>query len=137
MDLRNCPICGKLFVFMTRNMCPDCIKKEDEEFDLVREYINEHAEATIDEVSEATGIPPSKILKFLKEGRLMISPNNINIVLRCEMCDEPILTGRYCKKCAEEFAKGLKGSAYRGEIKNEPAKQGRMHTIDRYRDKRR
>ncbi len=137
MDLRNCPKCGKLFAFTTRNMCPDCIKEEDDEFALVREYINEHIEATIDEVSEATGISTSKILKFLKEGRLMISPSNINIVIRCEMCDEPILTGRYCKKCAEKFAKGFKGSAYKEEIKNEPMQKGRMYTIDRFRDRRR
>ena len=108
MDLRNCPICGKLFVFMTRNMCPDCIKKEDEEFDLVREYINEHAEATIDEVSEATGIPPSKILKFLKEGRLMISPNNINIALdvKCVM-SHPSPEGTV-KNVQKNLLKGLK-----------------------------
>jgi len=135
MSLRNCPKCGKLFVFTTRNMCPDCVKEENDEFALVKEYIREHEKATIDEVSEATGISTSKILKFLKEGRLILNPSNVNITLTCERCDEPILTGKYCQRCTESLSKGFKG-VYKDKDKGEkPSGKGKMHTINRFKDR--
>ncbi len=103
MDLRNCPKCGKLFVYTTRNLCPQCLKEDEEDFDRVREYINNNPQATIEEVSEGTGVTPRRILEYLKEGRLMLQSNNTNIILRCEMCDEPILTGRLCPNCSKKL----------------------------------
>lgn len=107
MDLRNCPKCGKLFVYSHRNLCPQCLKKDEENFDRVREFINNNPKATIEEVSEGTDVSVKKILEYLKEGRLMLQNNNTNIILNCELCGEPILTGRICPKCSSKFKKNL------------------------------
>jgi len=107
MELRNCPQCNKLFAYTIRNLCPECSKKEDENFDKVRDYIYSTPEATIEEVSKNTGVPIKTVLEYLKEGRLMLRDNNTNILLHCEVCNEPILTGRLCEKCARKFKKGF------------------------------
>ncbi|NLZ55038.1 MAG: MerR family transcriptional regulator [Thermoanaerobacteraceae bacterium] len=105
MDLRNCPKCGKLFVYSHRNLCPSCLKKDEEDFDRVRAFINDNPEATIEEVSEGTDVSVKKILEYLKEGRLMLRNNNVNIILECELCGAQILTGRICEKCSGKFFK--------------------------------
>lgn len=113
MNLRNCPVCGKLFVYVTKNMCPDCIKKEEELFDKVRDYLYENPNSSLEEVNKATGVDVRKILEFLKEGRLILKQGN-PYLLSCEICGKAILTGRYCEQCASEmtkkFNKGLKRS---------------------------
>jgi len=29
MSIRNCPECGRIFEFVFKNLCPECIQKED------------------------------------------------------------------------------------------------------------
>lgn len=102
MELRNCPNCGKLFVYVTKNLCPACAKKDEENFRNVKDYLYDNPGATIDEVSEETGVDTKKILEYLKEGRLILKQNNASI-LSCESCGKPILTGRFCKNCITDM----------------------------------
>lgn len=106
MELRNCPVCGKLFVYTVRNMCPQCAKKDEENFEKVRQYLYDVPQATLEEITEKTGVPAKNVLEYLKEGRLMLKKSNRNI-LSCERCGAPILTGRYCDKCAGEIKKQM------------------------------
>ena len=132
MELRNCPECGKLFAYTIRNLCPECSKKEDENFDKVRDYIYDFPKATIEEVSENTGVSVKTVLEYLKEGRLMLRDNNKNILLHCELCNEPILTGRLCDKCAKSFRNGFSSKARpltRGDM------TGKIH-LSIFRDRR-
>jgi len=105
LELRNCPVCGKVFVFVTRNLCPECAAKEEEEFRKVKDYLYEFPGATMEEISEKTGVSTKRILEFLREGRLILKKENVNILLRCEMCGAPILAGRLCEKCAGDMKK--------------------------------
>jgi flagellar operon protein (TIGR03826 family) len=100
MNLRNCPQCGKLYVHSLRSLCPECLKKDEENFDRVRDFIYTNPQASLEEVSEETGVSTKNILEYLKEGRLMLRSNNVNILLSCEVCDEPILSGKLCEKCS-------------------------------------
>lgn len=72
----------------------------------MRDYIYDTPQATIEEVSENTKVPVATVLEYLKEGRLMLRESNVNLLLECELCGEPILTGRLCEKCANKFRKG-------------------------------
>lgn len=107
MELRNCPVCGKLFVYTVRDMCPDCAKKDEENYEKVRTYLYDVPDATLEKIANHTGVPEKSILEYLKEGRLILKKSNINILLKCEMCGSPIATGRLCEKCAKEFKRGI------------------------------
>lgn len=107
MELRNCPECGKLFVYVRRNLCPDCLKKDEENYEKVKTYLSKNPKATIDEISDATQVPAKNVLEYLKEGRLMLSPGNVNIILNCEICGTPILYGRVCEECSKKLKSGF------------------------------
>jgi len=136
MDLRNCPECGKLFVYVHRNLCPDCLKKDEEDFERVRDFINSNPKATIEEVSEGTEVPVKKILEHLKEGRLILQSNNVNIILKCEICGESILTGRICESCGKKLKRNFLGSDKRSMFVDEDMK-GKIHLSKYSRDERR
>ena len=45
MDVRNCRGCGRLYNYIGgsyRNLCPDCVRKLEEKFDIVKDYIEEN-----------------------------------------------------------------------------------------------
>ncbi|MGB9791651.1 MAG: MerR family transcriptional regulator [Thermacetogeniaceae bacterium] len=106
MELRNCPECGKLFAYVSRNLCPECIEKEEELFKKVESFLKEHGSATVQEISEATGVPESKVISFLRTGRLVASSGSP--LLECERCGRPIATGRFCDACRAALEAALK-----------------------------
>lgn len=106
MELRNCPVCGRVFNYAGRNLCPACARKEDEQYDTVADYLYRHPSATVNEVSEATGVDEQLILRFLREGRLQVS-DGAAVGLFCESCGAPIRTGRLCKRCAAQLARSV------------------------------
>lgn len=134
MDLRNCPECGKLFVYNHRNLCPACLKKDEEGFDRVRDFLYDNPQATLEEISEATEVSTKSILEYLKEGRLMLSSKNVNIVLSCETCGAPILYGRFCEKCTGK----LKGGFTSGQqsIFADEDMKGKLHLSKLRKDKK-
>lgn len=107
MELRNCARCGKLFLYKGSPYCPECQKLDDEDFAKVKDYLYENPGAPLMEVSEATQVPPDKVLRYLKEGRLELASEQDSI-LRCERCGKPIRTGRYCEACVAEISRGLR-----------------------------
>lgn len=132
MDLRNCPSCGKLFVYTVRNLCPNCIKEDEHDFNKVRDYLYDNPEATIEDVTAETGVDSKKVLEYLKEGRLMLKSNNPNL-LTCESCNEPILTGKFCDKCAADMKRQFSATLF---PKNEDMK-GKLHLSKYQRDQKR
>lgn len=92
MPLANCKECGKLFLKVSSDICPECQKKEEEDFDRVKNYLKEHPNAKITEIIEETGVSEIKVNKFIKSGRLSIKPT-------CEVCGRVIDSGRICPEC--------------------------------------
>lgn len=113
MDIRNCRMCGKLYNFIGgpyRNLCPNCIEKMEKKFDEVKEYIEEHKAATINEVSEECDVSSRQIEQWIREERLMIAEDS-PIGIRCERCGATIRSGRFCERCKNKIANNL-GSMY-------------------------
>lgn len=135
MNLRNCPECGKLFVYNHRNLCPECLKKDEEDFDIVRDFLYKNPKATVEEISKKTGVSSKSILEFLKEGRLMLRSNNVNIILSCELCGEPIVSGRLCEKCSKKFKRGL--TSRKQSLFVDDDLKGKIHLSKLSRDSRR
>ena len=107
MNIKNCPICKKIFSPVAGSLiCKECIKAEEEEFKKVRDYLRENRGADINVVAEETGVGTKKILRYLREGRLEVS-EGISNFLKCEKCGVSIKTGKYCKNCLQKVSKNL------------------------------
>ncbi|MDI3281482.1 MAG: MerR family transcriptional regulator [Bacillota bacterium] len=134
MELRNCIRCGKLFAYVNKPICPECVRKEEEDFERVRRYLRENPRATVMEVAEATEVDQHLIQQWLREGRLIST--EFHLMTECERCGRPIPGGRYCKQCAEELGRELQGSARPAPAAPEPEpgkikQTGRMYTAER------
>ena len=110
MGIINCKKCGRIFAEDGFDFCPICRNNEDEIFKKVKDYLYEYPGASIQQVSEETGVGTKKILKFLREGKLEIKDDSPNLILDCERCGKPIKTGRFCDKCVVEMQKEFKGA---------------------------
>ncbi|WP_167957811.1 flagellar protein [Anaerosporobacter faecicola] len=125
MDVRNCKDCGKLFNYIGGvPLCPTCVKKLDDKFVQVKEYIYDHPKAGVQEVSEENDVTPGQIRKWIREERLAFAEDS-PIGLACESCGALIKTGRFCKQCKDKIANNL-GNLYKDKVQ-EPQKRKDFH----------
>jgi len=147
--IQNCKKCGKLFVSAGLSICEDCVKKEDEQFEIVKQYLLENPRSSVIKVSEATGVPVETVTEFMRQGRLIgIEPDDAENILVCSICKKPISSGRICEQCQ----KALSGdSSFGSERKDDKMRmeepklrtddktvksRERMYTIDLIRKKK-
>ncbi|MET3682997.1 flagellar operon protein (TIGR03826 family) [Alkalibacillus flavidus] len=107
-DLANCPRCDKLFVKGAHDVCPDCLKQEEQDFQTVYEFIRKKKNrmSTMQEVSDQTGVEKHLIQKWLKQRR--IHPGEFpNLTYECERCGTQIYEGRLCLDCAGDLQSDL------------------------------
>ena len=96
MDVRNCRMCGKLYNYIGgpyRGLCPDCVRKMEDKFEEVKEYINENGTATISQVSADCEVSVKQIEKWVREERLCFAADS-PIGIACEKCGKMIKSGR-------------------------------------------
>lgn len=98
MELRNCSKCGRVFAYKGVDVCIRCLDGEEDQFKLVKEYLYDHPGATVNELSEATGVSERQILRYLRENRIEIREEN-NTLLDCQRCGKSIRSGRFCDSC--------------------------------------
>jgi len=91
------------------SVCAECEKKEEAQFQELRAYIEEEPLSNISELSEATGVPAKRILRYIREGRLQVSEGLMGS-LRCSKCGEPVIEGNFCSTCSEKMAQKLAGA---------------------------
>ena len=137
MDIRNCSRCGNIYAYDGFNICMKCRRQDEEDFQKVKEYLDENPGATITEVTEETGVDSKKIIEFLRQGRLEVE-DEANLLLSCERCGASIKTGRFCEKCILEMQKEFKQSIGGGkdpkDLTNGRAKK-KIRITERYKDK--
>jgi len=107
MEVINCPRCGKIFTMIKDPLCTACMKKEEEIFISVKNHIEENPQCTLQELADETGVSTKKILQFIRDGRLEISKGMAG-TLRCDSCNAPITSGRYCDTCLVEIDQDIK-----------------------------
>lgn len=137
-ELRNCPICGKIFIKVVRNICPDCLDQEEREYEEVRKYLKDAPGASVSEVSEVTGVSEDRVLKWMREGRLDVALTVGG--LTCRSCGAPITAGNLCVRCAHELAariKSMSGTSHTQTSQTDRAKDPKargMFVADRIRE---
>lgn len=107
-QLQNCPRCDKLFVKSLRDVCQDCFKQEEEDYQKVYQFVRkrENRMASIKEVEEGTGVEEKFIIKFVKQGRISVH-SFPNLAYPCESCGRMIHEGRICDVCRGNINTGL------------------------------
>ena len=137
MRLKNCKRCGKLFNFHDYTVCPECIGKEEEDFQKIRDYMRENPGVSTLELSQETGVGASVITRFLREGRLTTGEMEEDSTgLICESCGAPIYQGRFCKKCVNKLGSELQQAARDLKRRDDIKLHGKMHSLDSYRKRR-
>lgn len=119
-SLAKCRKCGKLFPRERGDTCPPCRTEELRVVERVRNYLDLHKDAGLGRVAEKTGVDPDEILRLAKEG-LISAGEYTHVRYPCEVCQEPIATGRFCKKCnsrlADEFEKTVENMKNTGQTR--------------------
>ena len=118
MEVRNCRECGKMFNY-TGGMpvCPACMKKMDEKFNDVKQYIYDNPGVGIQKVSDEMEVSIKLLKKWVREERLTFAEGS-GVGIDCERCGKAILSGRFCNECKNEVSRNL-DSAY-----NKPSAAG-------------
>ena len=71
MNVANCPRCGKIYAKNPANLCPDCIREDEEMYEKVYYYLRDNPSSTVQQVAEATGVSEDRILNYLRADRLV------------------------------------------------------------------
>lgn len=123
MNARNCRKCGKLFNYVSGPpICMLCREALEEKFQEVKNYIRDHVQASIPEVSEACDVSTNQIQQWLRDERLQLAEGS-GITLHCEKCDAAIYSGRFCERCKSSMANQLNDSIRQPEApKPQPKK---------------
>lgn len=118
VNIVNCRKCGRIFNYVVGpRICPACREENENTFQRVKKYVEEHPEVTIVSLAEECEVEPQQIQQWLREERLELKSGS-GIALPCESCGAPITSGRYCDKCKHELAKGF-GDAIRNKQQTE------------------
>ena len=105
MNIGNCPRCGKLYALNLKEMCGNCLKDIEREYERV-EFLREQKGATINEVSVATEVSIRQITRFIKEGRISVA--DAPMTYPCEVCGTLIRESNMCDSCRARLTKELR-----------------------------
>lgn len=70
----NCTVCGRVYAFLARGVCADCLNARERVFQDVRAWLRANPAATIETAADATGADIELILEWIREGRIRRTP---------------------------------------------------------------
>ncbi len=126
MNIKTCRDCQKIFQSYGQAYCEECLKKQDDLFVVVRNYLYDNPKATVEDICESCKVEEDLVLGWLRDGRLLAE--NGASLLTCMSCGVSIAQGRVCAKCSSEFQNKI--SAARASIPA-PAPEAKRITVDR------
>jgi flagellar operon protein (TIGR03826 family) len=104
--LANCSRCGNLFDKRYRDICPHCIEEEEQDLQVVKDYLGNHRLATLPEVVRDTEVPLETVLTFIDDRRLVLV-DFPNLTYQCQQCGTHTQNGRYCQECTDNLVQEL------------------------------
>lgn len=110
MNVANCPRCGKIYVKGFAEMCPNCLKDLEQQYEKCLKYLRENKGITINDLSEATGVAIKQITKFIRDGRISIM-HAPNMSYPCEVCGTLIRENTICESCRSKLVKDVRNNA--------------------------
>ena len=70
MSPMTCVDCAGLYAFLPRGVCLRCQEAREQRFQTVRDWLVDHGDATMIDVTEATGVEETLLSLWIREGRL-------------------------------------------------------------------
>ncbi len=122
VTIANCKRCGRLFHKSGKDVCPECLREEDQLLSEIRQFLRKYPDSTIFDVADGTQVEYHVIVDFIRDGRLILR-DNPNMSYPCERCGAPTMSGRLCVTCSRELANGFKEaseSLRQRETRNRP-----------------
>lgn len=68
--VERCRECGKLFPFLPRGVCRDCLEARERAYLRVRDWFRSNPGSSVGAASEANDVPVHTITGWIEEGRL-------------------------------------------------------------------
>jgi flagellar operon protein (TIGR03826 family) len=108
MSLANCSRCGKAYLSVPggKDICPACIKEEDDNYLKIFHYLSTRPSATAQEIAQATEVDIKEIYRYVRENRLRLVQTDTG--LQCESCGMPISQGKICENCRKQLSEEIK-----------------------------
>ncbi|MCR8636883.1 flagellar protein [Paenibacillus radicis (ex Xue et al. 2023)] len=103
----NCPGCGKVFQKNLRNLCMNCVKLLESEFDVCFNYLRSNRKATTSQLSIDTGVSEQQIYTWIKDRRLPAS-DYPNLTYPCNSCSGPIRQEQMCYPCRSRLTREIR-----------------------------
>lgn len=122
----KCKNCRTLFESNGVDICFECAEELNKIFVKIQDYLYEHENASVIEISKALDINDKIILDFLRDGSLVVN----NDILICGSCNKPIQSGRYCNNCKIKLNKIFKNSISSQKLvkkEKQTTKNAKMH----------
>lgn len=105
--LMNCKKCGRLFQSKDEfGLCSRCNASVDDDFIKVKDYIYDNPTSSLKDVSEGTGVDSEAILKWIHEGKIVLSSDSG--IRFCQKCGASIISGKFCNACIAKLQTTLK-----------------------------
>ncbi|NOV00479.1 TIGR03826 family flagellar region protein [Paenibacillus planticolens] len=123
MNVANCPRCGKIFVKGFAEVCPNCLKDLEQQYDKCLKYLRANKGTNINELSEATDVSIKQITKFIREGRISIV-HAPNMAYPCEVCGTLIRENTICEPCRMKLVKDVRNTEEDERRRAEQAERG-------------
>lgn len=123
----NCPRCGRLATVLVRGQCAQCLREEHDQLRRVQQFIREHGSASAEEIASQTGVPVERVLRWLREGRLVVAGEAV----RCRRCGRPVRLGALCPVCRVELAAAVRQLQEALQSGPRPAPQPRRRRVRR------
>ena len=121
-SLGNCPECGQLFLKI-RPICDGCVKKQEDDYKKVADYLRKRPGSVIQAVSDETGVPTLVIRRFIQSGRIQAG-HFPNLSYPCDACGTSICSGNLCETCSESFLERYDVKEERQDGRNKTEKAG-------------
>ena len=104
-------------------ICPACMRDDEKIFDDVSMYLRDKPGTPLSVVAEELDIGYDKLMKYVKEGRLLVRMPNGAVMHFCEKCGAMINEGKFCKNCEDHISNVLDTSKRNLQGKLEEARE--------------
>jgi rRNA maturation endonuclease Nob1 len=106
--LSNCHACGKVFMKVSKPVCPECARKELETVKRIREYLKpkERRNAPLVQISQDLDIS-IRYIEYLVREKYFDLTRYPSLQYKCKNCDTLITLGEYCTSCADKLRNNL------------------------------